>query len=680
MKKFLKVALGAVISIILLLVIIPFFIPAETYKNLLIAQVKKMTGRELVIAGDASLKLFPNVALDVSDVTLSNPAGFSDKELTRIGKLSVHVALQPLFDKRLEMKGATIEDAVLALEEREDGTKSWELMPAVKGVEAEAANEPATPTQKSAGKDLSNIILGTINIKNSSVTYRKPGAKAVELSNINLAVDSSGFASALKADFSAKFKGEDVSVNATIGNPEDFLNAKATSLDIAAKLPSASINFKGDGAMGKSIAAMGDLAADISDLPKLTAWATGKPGAAAPKSISIKGKLAAKENSYTLSGASLGVDGVQATGDIGATLGGAVPAIKGTLAFGALDIDAITKKPAAASSDTAASAESASASAGSGWSTAPIDLSGLRAVNADLGLSAQNVSTGKVKLGQTSAKIKLAGGDLRINDISTVLYDGTAKGSLRVDGSGKSANIGANMQIASVQIEPLMKALSGKSRLAGTANLSFNLNGSGNSQRAIVSSLGGNGSMNVLDGAILGINLGQFLRDAKKGFLFDSPSERTDFAELSGTFTVASGVLSNNDLSMKAPLLRLSGVGTTNLPNKTIDYRLTPKIAATTKGQGGKDDKAGISIPLMISGPWSNPSITPDLAGMVQEGLKDPEAMKQNIKNIGEGLKDFNSKDDLKRAILGGGKKEAPAPAPAKQDPVDSIKGLIKGF
>ena len=287
MKKLVKILIGAVCAIVLALIIVPFFIPAETYKNALIAQVRKMTGRELTIAGNASLRLLPNVALNVEDVTLSNPAGFADKDLTHIGKLSVDVALKPLFDKRVEMRGATLEDAVIALEEREDGIKSWELMPAVKGTETDAS-----PKEKSAKKDMSKIILGSVSIKNSKMIYRKAGKPPIELSDINLTVDSQGFASKLTADLEAVYKGEKIAIDATVENPEQFLNAKATALEVTAKAPATEVSFKGEGAMGDALVAMGNLSASVSDLPKLTGWATGKPSGAKPKSINAKGRFA----------------------------------------------------------------------------------------------------------------------------------------------------------------------------------------------------------------------------------------------------------------------------------------------------------------------------------------------------------------------------------------------------
>ena len=668
MKKFLKFLFGGIAVIIVLLVAAPFFISADTYKSLLTAQVKKMTGRTLVISGDASLKLFPNVALSVENVSLSNPEGFSDKQLTQIGRLEVDVALMPLLEKRVEMQGATLENAVIALEERADGTKSWEMMPAVQGTEPNA-----TPTEKKAKSDMSKIVIGSVTIKDSKITYRKEGKKPVVLENINLTVDSASLDSELKATFNAMYNGGAVGADAVIANTNDFLSGKATAVDIKANAPETRVAFKGTAALGESMSAKGALDANIDSVGKLTKWATGK-AAGGVNALAVKGNLDVSGKTYALTGATFKADSISATGDLSANTEGKIPSIKGKLSLGALSLDALSKPTAAntAGQESIQSTAAAAPAASSGWSTAPIDLSGLRAANANLALNATEITSGKVKLGATSFTVKLSDGALTVGNISTSLYGGTATGDVKANASGA---VGANLVAKGIQIEPLMTALSGKSRLAGTTNLTLNVSGSGKSQRAIVSSLNGNASLRVEDGAILGINIGKFLRDAKQGFLGSASSERTDFAELTASFTIASGIVSNSDLSMKAPLLRLGGKGTISLPPKTIDYTLMPKIAATSQGQGGKDDKAGIAIPLRITGPWSNPSITPDIAAALQENLKDPAALKENIKGLSESVKDLNSKDDLKRALSESLKKKS-GDGSTKPD----LGNLLKGF
>jgi AsmA protein len=103
----------------------------------------------------------------------------------------------------------------------------------------------------------------------------------------------------------------------------------------------------------------------------------------------------------------------------------------------------------------------------------------------------------------------------------------------------------------------------------------------------------------------------------------DQPN-RTDFALLRGSATVTNGLVKNDDLIMKSPLLRISGAGEASLPKETIDYTLTTKFVGSLEGQGGKGEKklSGVSIPVHVGGTFSKPTYTPDLASVAKDAAK----------------------------------------------------------
>jgi AsmA protein len=148
----------------------------------------------------------------------------------------------------------------------------------------------------------------------------------------------------------------------------------------------------------------------------------------------------------------------------------------------------------------------------------------------------------------------------------------------------------------------------------------------GGTERALVQNLNGKGKVTFLDGAIRGINIAAMVRNATTAFLDKSAGEaqKTDFAELSGSFVIRNGLLDNQDAKLLSPLLRVAGKGKVDLPKRTVDYRVEPKLVASLKGQGGEDDKSGLMIPFLITGPWDKPSVKPDLAAAVGDIAKDP--------------------------------------------------------
>jgi AsmA protein len=140
------------------------------------------------------------------------------------------------------------------------------------------------------------------------------------------------------------------------------------------------------------------------------------------------------------------------------------------------------------------------------------------------------------------------------------------------------------------------------------------------------------------DGAIVGMNLAAMMRNAANAFLNPEAGEtrKTDFAEMGGSFTIEGGVLRNDDMRLQAPALRVEGSGRVNLPRRTINYRLEPKLAKTLQGQGGEREVAGLLVPVIIKGPWDDPAVSPDLSAVARRALEDPEALKEQIEQLGD--------------------------------------------
>jgi AsmA protein len=78
----------------------------------------------------------------------------------------------------------------------------------------------------------------------------------------------------------------------------------------------------------------------------------------------------------------------------------------------------------------------------------------------------------------------------------------------------------------------------------------------------------------------------------------------------------------------------MTGAGTVDLPAKTLAFRVEPKLVMTTEGQGGAADPVGLGIPVAIEGPWAEPRIYLDVAGM----LDNPDAAYAKLKELGKGL------------------------------------------
>jgi AsmA protein len=97
---------------------------------------------------------------------------------------------------------------------------------------------------------------------------------------------------------------------------------------------------------------------------------------------------------------------------------------------------------------------------------------------------------------------------------------------------------------------------------------------------------------------------------------FIGEDQRTAFDGLAGTFTIDGGVLSNTDLKLVAPQLTASGAGEVGLGDRTLDYRLRPTALMAADGSGG------VMVPLLITGPWADPSFRLDLESIAREKME----------------------------------------------------------
>jgi AsmA protein len=78
----------------------------------------------------------------------------------------------------------------------------------------------------------------------------------------------------------------------------------------------------------------------------------------------------------------------------------------------------------------------------------------------------------------------------------------------------------------------------------------------------------------------------------------------------------------------------MTGAGTIDLAAKSLALRVEPKLVMTTEGQGRAGDPVGLGIPVVIDGPWSEPRIYPEMAGI----LDNPDAAYAKLKEMGKGL------------------------------------------
>jgi len=485
------------------------------------------------------------------------------------------------------------------------------------------------------------LVDGTLNYLD-----RRSGQELV-VSEVNMELSLPSLAEPFAADGSAVWNGKTVSLDVNAENPRALMNGETTNL--AMKVESEAVNFSFDGAArnADALGLQGKLALDVPSIRELAAW-TGKPLDFPGEGLgpfNIAGDLEMMGAKVALTQATIKLDEINGNGLFAVDATGAKPMVKAELTVDQLNLNPYLppeQEGAAGDGGQAASGTSSGGGAAGGgdWSDEPIDVSALGAANADLAFKAGGIQFKDVKIGQSTLTVVLQDSKLTADLVEMQLYDGAGKGKIVLDGSGAKPSVNADFDLANFQAGPFLNDLAKFDRILGTTESNLSVNATGGSQRELVSNLAGNGAVVFRDGAIKGINIAAMMRNISTAAIEQSfdDAEATDFAELSGSFTIDKGIVSNKDLSLIAPLVRMTGEGTVPLPPRTVDYVVKPKLVGSIEGQGGASDLGGVGVPIKVSGPWHDISYKPDLEGLLKEQVKDPSAVIEQLQD-GEGAK-----------------------------------------
>jgi AsmA protein len=285
-----------------------------------------------------------------------------------------------------------------------------------------------------------------------------------------------------------------------------------------------------------------------------------------------------------------------------------------------------------------ATAPAATASTASApWSNASIDLGGLNYVDLQAKISAAEINFGQAHVAPAAIDATLANGVLKARFANLGAYDGQANGDLTIDASAGVPSFALQSDLVGVRALPLLRSVADFDKLDGKLQAKLSVRSSGASQRAIMSNLDGTVFAVFQDGAIRGVNVAQMIRSLTSGTLSgwqEGKEQATDLTQLSASFRIEQGKATTGDINLVGPLVRVTGAGTIDLGEKSLALRVEPKLVMTTEGQGRATDPVGLGIPVVIDGPWAEPRIYPDMAGV----LDNPDAAYAKLQQMGKGL------------------------------------------
>ncbi len=391
------------------------------------------------------------------------------------------------------------------------------------------------------------------------------------------------------------------------------------------------------------------------------------------------------------------------TGNLDIDASSTVTGVKGNIQAGQIALDDLLGAKSGSKKSSASATSSGGSSSGSSgrWSTSPIDLSWMDKVNVDVDLAAQAITYGAWNLSNPATKLKVGNGQASVNNMKAGVFGGTASFDANIKASPVAINVSSNM--SNIDLEKLVKALSGGNKLksAGTVSFNMDVDGAGNSANALINSLNGKASLDGKDIILKGFDLAKLARGlAVEEKLATSVTSllsgslqggQTQFDTTKGEYAITKGVVNISSMSMEGPAAIITSTGYADLPKwfVNVDNSIVLKDVPDLK-----------PINVKFKGPLDNPS---DTFGkkIVEDYLTDKLKRKIN-KELGDKLPGILG-DDATNALQKFGiipKKETPVapandnaapaeaqpvapaqePAPKKiEKPEDAINELLKG-
>ncbi|MDP8567894.1 AsmA family protein [Methylophilus aquaticus] len=300
----------------------------------------------------------------------------------------------------------------------------------------------------------------------------------------------------------------------------------------------------------------------------------------------------------------------------------------------------------------------------------PLDLSALKAFNAQ-----GSIRIGQLKYGKTEAKnlnigLKAQDGVASLNPLNVDVYQGTVRGAVKLDARATPA-INIQQTLQNISVGSLLAETINNDMLSGTGNVSLDVAAQGATVTALKKSLSGTADLRMADGTVKGIDIAGTIRDAKsklnvlKGQTTTATdnTKQTDFSELTASFNIKNGVARNDDLAMKAPIFRLTkgeSKGDIDIGKEQINYLAKPTLVNSLKGQGGKEagDLGSVGIPIKVTGAFAAPKFSIDMAALGQ-ALAKSAALDALTNQLG------GDKADAVKSLINGSNK------------TDALKGLL---
>lgn len=536
--------------------------PREGAGERLVASLAAATGLRIETNGPGEIVFFPTPHVRVPGVSLAR-AGEAPFAAAR--ELTGSLRIGALLRGRIELGEITLAQADVALDRAP-------LADALAGLRRSGGSEAPLEIRLTdarltvAGRSIDRVQAGLAQM-------REGGPLSV-----------SGF---------GRYAGQPVEASIQLTDPAAFGRGDRAPFRARLEGGGARLMFDGEALDENGPRLIGELSARATSLGDTLSWlGLSRSAGAGPRfSLSLAGRGTLDDEGLSVANAELDLSGdsFMGAGRLTMTSDGR-PSVEATV-----DADALDVRPYAAVLAPQILQEG-------GWSTAAIDLAGLKGWTLDLRLSAESLRFGRLLLGQTAATVAVGRGGLDLSIGEAEAYGGTLGGRLSLEPDSRGVKMSLEGGVTDIAFDEALAAIMKHPQMSGTLTGELAVAGAGGSVADFVSDLSGKASGKLVDGALEKIGRSRTLALAGLG-------RRMDVSTADAAFRIEKGIARTSDISIVGDDARFALAGAASLVNRDVRLKGVVQPAA-----------GGWAVPVTLEGPLSSPKLRPDLGDHAPRG------------------------------------------------------------
>ncbi len=671
MLKLVKIILSVIATFLLLIVIAVFtayfLIDPNNYKSEIVAVVKEKTGRELNLAGELKLSVLPWLGISTGQMSLSNTAGFQDKNFATLDASEIKLNLLPLLTRKIDVSRIVVKGLVLNLEKNSVGEHNWDSFTSINTPE-QAAPAINNNEESLAVNSLSVLAVGGIAIENAQINWRdQVTAKTLLFNDINLKVDSfaldkpvalnltglvikpdSPYKAAIQ--FSSQFilsekletfvlNNSELQATISIENTAKPIVATLAVANLLLDKPAQSVKTSGVKLVADEMVVSADLTGLYLDdhyalqgpviistfnprelMARLGIKIPDLSDKQALTESSLRFNLSATDKTLELQELSLNIDNSKIKGSA-RLLSFVEPVIAINLTADYLDVDRYLPS---VKNNVVSKFFSPLVAMALATYNVPTDLLSKFSVDSQLGLA--SLKFNGLSLNDYQLNLKASKGLINAQQSAKGFYKGAYSGNLSFDMRNAKTLLALDEKITHVNVESLLKDSKSKFQMTGLVDGSWQLKGQGQTIDELKSSVTGDIHFLFKDTEIKGFNLQAMLDRAHvSSDAIDAPQvnhDLTRFSSLSGNSVLAKGIIHTNDLVATTATLHINGKGSVDLNTEQLDYKLQAQLIKAAATPSSAEQLYDTPISMAVTGSLSQPNYALDVSALLTEKNK----------------------------------------------------------